>query len=355
MSVAAVSNAHDLHDRIGKAVHDGNVASYRLALLLGEMLAGRHHEELGYSSIYLYASQEHGLSRGKTGDLLAIAAKVDELPELRAACEAGQMCWTKARSVARAANRETAEAWVQRAQEVSVHELEDQARSTPDGEPPPEPGEHKAPARVRMVFEVDATDADVIRKALADLRSRGDDPKLTDGAALAGMAQRYLREPPAEGANDKPRYQMVLELCPSCNRVAGVENDVRDTVAAEAGCDAEVIDLRPGHEGERSRTIPARIRRAVIARDRGRCIVPGCRNHAWVDVHHGQEYAQGGPHARWNLFCLCTVHHRLTHEGLLATIPDGKGHVDIELACGRAWTVRLGGWGGSRAVSRERR
>ena len=65
------------------------------------------------------------------------------------------------------------------------------------------------------------------------------------------------------------------------------------------------------------KSVTPRLRREVRRRDRG-CIVPGCTNHFFIDLHHHQFQSRGGAHSFENLYCLCTQHHRLVHEGLLA-------------------------------------
>jgi hypothetical protein len=61
---------------------------------------------------------------------------------------------------------------------------------------------------------------------------------------------------------------------------------------------------------------PAR-RRSILLRDHHRCVVPGCRNSAFVDVHHLQLRSDGGPNHPDNLITLCGAHHRAAHRGPL--------------------------------------
>ncbi|HVB27374.1 MAG TPA: DUF222 domain-containing protein, partial [Mycobacteriales bacterium] len=63
---------------------------------------------------------------------------------------------------------------------------------------------------------------------------------------------------------------------------------------------SEVLDV-----GRRTRLVPAGLRRAVLARDRG-CIAVGCsRPAAFCDVHHIWHWAAGGPTRIDNLVLLC--------------------------------------------------
>jgi 5-methylcytosine-specific restriction endonuclease McrA len=72
------------------------------------------------------------------------------------------------------------------------------------------------------------------------------------------------------------------------------------------------------HAGARAKqTTPPALRRAVLLRDRRCCSVPGCRNAAFLDVHHLELRSEGGSHQADNLTTLCGAHHRAAHRGKL--------------------------------------
>ena len=222
------------------------------------------------------------------------------------------------------------EAWLERARQLSSRDLEQHVAVCALGDMPPadpEAGE----ARVRVCFELEAVEAQQLRDALQVLRAQlggeaaaGED--LEDGALLAAMARRVLHEAPPDCAPTPPRYQVAVLRCPDCARVRGQDAPLSETLAAEACCDAEVVDLTPGPtHGHRARTVPPAVRRAVLLRDGRRCVVPGCCNRLWLDVHHLRPRARGGSHAVDNLVTLCAAHHRLLHDGHLGLgFEDGR-------------------------------
>ena len=91
---------------------------------------------------------------------------------------------------------------------------------------------------------------------------------------------------------------------------------IRGRLTPEAGSVVEV--------GARTRTIPAALRRALLHRDRG-CRFPGC-GLRFVEGHHIQHWAQGGPTTLSNLASLCRFHHRAVHEEgyQMERRPDGS-------------------------------
>ncbi|MFZ5890145.1 MAG: HNH endonuclease [Myxococcota bacterium] len=84
-------------------------------------------------------------------------------------------------------------------------------------------------------------------------------------------------------------------------------------------CDAQVIpDAAAPHVSQRaSQTIPPAVRREVMRRDNGRCVVNGCKHATFVDAHHLKPRSEGGRHEPDNLVCLCAAHHRAAHQGRL--------------------------------------
>jgi len=83
---------------------------------------------------------------------------------------------------------------------------------------------------------------------------------------------------------------------------------------------SQILDL-----GRRTRTVPARLRRAIVLRDR-HCQFPGCRAPAaWCDAHHLLHWIRGGETSLDNCLLLCRRHHVAVHEGgwKFARGPDG--------------------------------
>jgi HNH endonuclease/RuvA, C-terminal domain len=73
------------------------------------------------------------------------------------------------------------------------------------------------------------------------------------------------------------------------------------------------------HVGARARqSIAPATRRAVRLRDHRRCVVPGCRNVQFLDLHHIELRSKGGGNDADNLVTLCAVHHRAVHRGALS-------------------------------------
>jgi 5-methylcytosine-specific restriction endonuclease McrA len=88
-------------------------------------------------------------------------------------------------------------------------------------------------------------------------------------------------------------------------------------VRREAGVTRAGLKRRRATQGT-----PPAIRREVFWRDRGRCVVPGCRNATFVDLHHLDLRSEGGENDPDNLVVLCGAHHGALHRGRLRI--DGR-------------------------------
>jgi hypothetical protein len=110
-------------------------------------------------------------------------------------------------------------------------------------------------------------------------------------------------------------------------------------LAGYLSCDATCRYLlwrngNPVAIGRRQHTVNARLRVIVEHRDGG-CRVPGCDYSRWLHVHHIRHWQHGGESDPENLCCLCPVHHRMVHKGLLTiegdpTDPDGLTFTDLQ-------------------------
>jgi hypothetical protein len=338
-----LAEAQRLHARVLAASRARRQSHHALATLLYEVFETATFRTLGYARLADYAADALGLERREVRDLLWLGKRLRELPDIDAALASGDLDPTKARDIARVADRHSAAAWVEFALQATSREIEQRIRKAAPGDTPDEAATREDDtrgARVRLVIECEAPDAAVIASAMAAVRAQCVDP-IDDGAALAMIARHSLEAPQKQ---EKPLsgepYRVVLRHCPECERTTTVDGEVvSDTIASEAACDCEVIDLLPGpHLGHLTRAIPETLRRRVLDRDDWKCAVPHCRNRHWIDVHHLIHRAHGGRHEYDNLITLCTCHHRMLHEGLIAIERRRDGKVEVRTPLTGAFT-----------------
>jgi hypothetical protein len=92
--------------------------------------------------------------------------------------------------------------------------------------------------------------------------------------------------------------------------------------------------------GSPQRCFTPQQRRAIAARDGG-CVIPGCPVPVgWCEIHHVEEYSQGGPTHTDNGVALCWFHHHsIDQGGWHVTMRHGVPHVRAP-----GWIDPAGAW-----------
>ena len=110
---------------------------------------------------------------------------------------------------------------------------------------------------------------------------------------------------------------------------AGVE--LPPEIVRRMACDAEIIPMILGGSGGSAdagrsrRTVPLRLRRLLVARDR-HCRWPGCHEPpSRCDAHHIWHWIDGGPTNLDNLVLLCHRHHHFLHQHGYTMVPQPDG------------------------------
>ena len=120
----------------------------------------------------------------------------------------------------------------------------------------------------------------------------------------------------------------------------GVDEVIPASVIQELVCETGFYPMvvgakgQPLYHGPLVRYATRSQRRAMIARDGDRCIVPGCKcRAASTEGHHVVFFSQGGPTDIDNLVLLCPAHHHALHQGafeitMIDAMPYYRASVD---------------------------
>ncbi len=167
-------------------------------------------------------------------------------------------------------------------------------------------------------------------------------PSRADGAVA--LAESFLAGHQVSGTGGD-RFQVVVHLDQDVlgpdGTLAGTLEDGTHLSAEtfrRVACDCGLVAAGAGGEalniGRRTRTIPPAIRRALMLRDRG-CAFPGCTHTRFLHGHHIRHWLHGGETSVDNLVLLCTVHHRMVHEGGWTVARDADGELVFTSPAGR--------------------
>ncbi len=343
------------HQAILTSVKAMDQARQHAVLWFADIQRRKLYRELGYPTMTLYARQGLGFSRSRASAFSRLAARLDQLPQLKGALEKGEIGYTKANQVAAVSTRENEGAWLAEARASTRRQLEEKIQQAREaaaarrrgqdelplagrkGQEPPagEKGQDESapvypplPAAVVPVrLTVEFTPEQFARyEALLEKARKGKTGLPRDRAQmllalLAGhLAQKEDPENRTSTSTSSrrrdaaPPFQVHLHRCPDCDRTT-VQTGRGELRVSPATAERATCDARLSRPGERNTaTIPPRIRRQVLARDRHRCRRPGCTSAHYLEVHHLDPRQSGGGNQPANLITLCAACHQLLHE-----------------------------------------
>ncbi|MBZ0235337.1 MAG: HNH endonuclease, partial [Deltaproteobacteria bacterium] len=301
------------------------------------------HKRLGFGSFDEYLERALGYAPTTGRDRVRVAEALEALPETRLALAEGTVSFSTVRELTRVATPATEVEWLTHASGLTVREVEQSVRGRRRGDRPTErPDPDLEPRILRM--EVPPQTYALFLDARRRLEKEVGHP-MSDAEFLAVACRAVL----GGGATDDgtprtnlPPHQVAIVVCDECKRgwqdVPGRSVELSSAAIARASCDA--VELGRVDDTEqprrRKRTIAPRIRKAVLARDRHRCTVPGCTSSSFVDVHHIRHREDGGDDRMSNLTALCELHHMQHHDGVI-TIAGAGGAIRVTHADGRPY------------------
>ncbi len=344
ISYAADKPAAQVHALLRRSWAVMDDAHQCAVLWFGEVMNRDLYRDMGCSSINQYAIQELGFSKSKAGDFIRLARQLEKLPAVREAVARGQLGYTKAREIVSVATPETQDSWLIAAKGTrkelvrEVKKAKQAAKVDPgQGVLLPSSPSVVTPRELPVRFVVDLSPEQEARRSalLERLHKLGGVPADRAEFMLESMAafleiremeiadetdsikkhhKRKHTRTPRGVLNSRPPVQIHVHENETTGRmtvqtIAG-ERELSKAESERMRCDAAVCE----HGGRNTTTIPPRVRREVLARDKHRCRAPGCGRTRFLEVHHIVSRQQGGSNQSDNLMTLCASCHRLWHE-----------------------------------------
>lgn len=234
---------------------------------------------LEFASLDHYAEERLGMCGRAVQQRASLERRLEDLPSLREALCERRVSYEQARLIARYAEEGSANFWIERAGQMSCVALR-AALQTDD--------EVKTCARGDFAAVVPLRIRSLLRSSFAAVRSEAG-RWLEPGECLVRIAEHFLKV------------------------------------------------WRPLLAGRST------LQKKILARDRGRCQVPGC-SRAAAHAHHVEFRSAGGSDEPENLVSLCAAHHlRGVHMGRIrvrGTAPDGL-HWELGVRPGMAPVVAV--------------
>ncbi len=217
--------------------------------------------------------------------------------------------------------------------DLSLREIERRVSGYLPGDRPSQPPAVEA-KRHELVLEISGATLALWEQARQRL-TRESGISLDDDQLIAQMARTVLGGPAEPG---RASFQIAAIVCERCQQGwqqgAGERVAVDEAALAQARCDAQHVgDPSSSAAGDQparaAQDVTPAIRRQVMLRDEGRCVVVGRRQSVWVDVHHIDPRSDQGAHDADNLCVICDAHHRALHAGRL--VIEGRPSTGLQL------------------------
>ncbi|MDJ0708819.1 MAG: DUF222 domain-containing protein [Woeseiaceae bacterium] len=319
-----------------------NAATYELLVLVREFEERAGYVQWGLDNCAEWLAWRCDISMTTALEKVRVARALKFLPLISGAFAAGELSYSKVRSLTRVAHGENEAKLVEFALRHTAAHVAQHCRELRCGSEESlgiaERAWAKRSLRVRhdhqrgvMSISIDlpVEAGQLLEKALD--KARDDEvleiPDLVatswsvrQADAFMNVVMEYLSGERPDGSS-KDNYLVTIHVDQSA--LAGREG--RAAVPIETVkrlcCDSKAVVLTENERGQplsigrKSRTVPAAIERAVRSRDNNTCRFPGCRNHRFLDCHHVEHWVNNGETEIGNLLLLCSKHHTLVHEG----------------------------------------
>ena len=277
---------------------------HRMVEILGFMYQSKGYYFYECASLSEYAIQKWKLPENAARDLVTVAIKAIEIPEMLEALKSEKATVSKLRKVCPVINEEEKVDWLLLVEKASARDIEKVVAIERPGE-----------ARVSMHFVTgDLVDfrAAIPEKLAEDLKRIQD--------LLSQKSQRNIN--PVEALEFMANLTLD-RLDPIRKAERAEERKAKRAGKKERSCDARTGARKAEASAPKRTKIKAATSHARNLRDRTQCTAVGvngqrCSNKRWADAHHIIEVANGGTDELENLTTLCSQHHRAIHHPLWA-------------------------------------
>jgi hypothetical protein len=285
--------------------------------LIREANAVQLWRELGMVSIREYLERRMGYTPGVASERVRVAEALEAMPALEQAHAAGELSYSAIREITRIATRRTERAWLAACRGKTVKEIMELLAEREPGDRPESP--RKPDLRMKdKTMKVPPHVEALLRQCRAKLESEMGE-RVAEHEVLEAMGLAFLR---GESATSKRApTQISISVCPSCKVArqngAGVEFAISPAAFERAACDARWLGDVGAPRARAVQSVTPALREYVLARDKHRCRVPGCRSARNLELHHLEHQEHGGSHDEQNLVTICGGHHGAHHGGTL--------------------------------------
>ncbi len=331
--IATKAKTYPLHE---KALHLSN--NYRrlekeLIEVLQEIEEQKLYVELGFSSMFRYATESLGLSEANAYAFIAVARKAKVLPSLQQSLNEGSLSVSKIKPILSVLDVHNQNEWVEKAKVLPRSEIEKQVAEISPESRKREKIHYIRKEALRMHLEISeevfkklkraqdvnhSKNMEETLEALVSLYLKSKDPveKAKRMEAKKGIRTESTKFPEKD-------FQGSFSGDQTENRVEKIETkkmkEDRNQNPQNFGSDPLSFFTLPGVKKLSRRALPVTTKHQVHLRDQGKCQFRGafgkiCGESTHLHLHHLQPISQNGRDDAENLLTLCARHHDFLHR-----------------------------------------
>ena len=313
--------------RVAELAATSRAVGAELIAHLAEVDARRLFARAGYGSLFVYCRDGLHMSEFEAYNRIVATRAARRFPVILELLADGAVNLTTVRLLAPHLTPRNHREVLQSARGLKKRELEALvARLAPKPDVPPSVRKLPAPHPVPTVLQAPALDAPPVLFGSPEPADPQPDPP---------SASVHLRSRPAVVSALSPdRYKMQLTVTGDILEMFQLAKDMLrhaipsgdDMAILERALSALLADLakkkfaltdrprRSAGVAPGSRDIPAEVKRAAFLRDRGRCAFVSdtgrrCDERGFLELHHVEPYAEGGPPTVENIQLRCRLHN----------------------------------------------
>lgn len=285
---------------------------FRIFRELDETKAFLH---FGGNSLFDYSVRILGLSEATTSNLITVARKSREVPELKVAIESGTLSVSKAKKISAVITPSNQERWLSLAKSQTSRVIEKEVARENPSMAVREKIKYKTAERLEISFGI-SEDLEAKLARAKDLIAQKTGATVSSEKALEVLLSDYLeRHDPIEKAK---RSKMKSDRASLDENHTYLKINSTEQVPGPVS-KAAVSQVKSLRHGKSARAkLSAKITHQVNLRDRAQCTHEKdglrCANKKWLEVHHVKPISRGGTDAIENLTTLCSSHHRMRHR-----------------------------------------
>jgi hypothetical protein len=313
----------------------------------------------GATSLEAWMVERCGVSLASARSFAQVGERLVKLPQLEADLSSGKLTFDKVRAIADVATPANERDLAEQAQEYTVRQLQEVARTERGAPRSRAEADHEARS-VRFNDPCRTVTAQLPAESYAEVKSFLETQaraRPSDGETRwdQRVCDVYLetfqadhKAPQGASAHVVVVHAALETLADETSELAGeLERDglISAETVRRLACDATVIvalDDDLGHtmyEGRARRFPSGPQRREVMRRDR-HCRFPGCTNVTFTNVHHIKPWRSSGRTDLENLVLMCQHHHYRLHSSGWSMTGNANEELTLVAPTGRVMTSR---------------